>query len=162
MPLPAGARPLSVVTGRGLSVVLAGLDGRQRAYAGQRNLARARPGPRRRGGARRRPAAAAVMVETALTDPGRAGRRRPTASGRRPDRESAHQLRPGRPGQPELRDFAVRRYDSAGQRGRACSQFLPAGTRVAADTAVGLVVWQPVNGSSTPAWRWSRCRPRPC
>src|ERR1700712_5422700 len=37
--LRAAPRPLSVVTGRGLSVVLAALDGRQRAYAVQPNLA---------------------------------------------------------------------------------------------------------------------------
>ena len=39
VPLPPAARPLSVVTGRGLSVVLAALDGRQHAYAVQRDLA---------------------------------------------------------------------------------------------------------------------------
>ena len=38
----------------------------------------------------------------------------------------------------------MQRYDSAARR-VGISQFLPAGTRVATDTAVGMVVWKPVN-----------------
>ncbi|HET6208781.1 MAG TPA: hypothetical protein VFD94_00285, partial [Jatrophihabitans sp.] len=38
VPLPAGAVPLSVVAGRGLNVVLAAIEGRQRALAIDRRL----------------------------------------------------------------------------------------------------------------------------
>lgn len=137
VPLPAAARPLSVVTGRGLSVVLAALDGLQHAYAVQRDLAvrdlgRADaviPAATGRG---------AVVVETGLTEPGRLP---PNASAASSVSRTAS---PKPTGPPELRDFAVQRYDSAGQR-VGISQFLPAGTRVAADTAVGLVVWKPAS-----------------
>ena len=137
--LPATARPLSVVTGRGLSVVLAALDDRQRAYAVQPNLAVRDLGPADAViGAATGPAA--VLVETGLTEPGKLVRgatgaatasRTPSAS-------------PTATGLPDLRDFAVQRYDSAGRR-VGISKFLPAGARIAADTAVGLVVWKPAN-----------------
>ncbi|MBV9823990.1 MAG: hypothetical protein JO144_17305, partial [Actinobacteria bacterium] len=135
--LPVAARPLSVVTGRGLSVVLADLDGRQHAYAVQRDLAvrdlgRADaviPAATGRG---------AVVVETGLTEPGRL----PPNASATPTASTSASAKPTGP--PELRDFAVQRYDSAGQR-VGISQFLPAGTRVAADTAVGLVVWKPAS-----------------
>jgi|GEM_PF-2374512 len=137
--LPAAARPLSVVTGRGLSVVLAALDGRQRAYAVQPNLAVSDLGradaviPAATG-------RAAVLVETGLTEPGK------LVPGVPADPiETATPSPSGSPtGPPELRDFAVQRYDATARR-VGISQFLPAGTRVATDTAVGLVVWKPVN-----------------
>ncbi|HST48249.1 hypothetical protein [Jatrophihabitans sp.] len=137
VPLPPGARPLSVVTGRGLSVVLAALDGRQHAYAVQRDLAVHDLGradaviPAATG-------RAAVVVETGLTEPGRLLPNGPAESGPTASPTATAT------GPPELRDFAVQRYDSAGQR-VGISQFLPAGTRMATDTAVGLVVWKPVN-----------------
>ena len=137
--LPAAARPLSVVTGRGLSVVLAALDNRQRAYAVQPNLAVRDLGPADAViGAATGPAA--VLVETGLTEPGKvvAGATSAATASRTPSAS------PSATGPPDLRDFAVQRYDSAGRR-VGISKFLPAGTRIAADTGVGLVVWKPAN-----------------
>jgi hypothetical protein len=48
------------------------------------------------------------------------------------------------PGPPPLRDYQIRRYDSAGQPTEPPDR-LPRGYRTAVDTSVGLVVWQPVN-----------------
>jgi hypothetical protein len=137
--LPAAARPLSVVTGRGISVVLAALDGRQRAYAVRPDLAVDDLGP----ADAVIPAAtgaAAVLVETGLTEPGKlvASATETTTPSRTPSAS------PTTTGPPELRDFAVQRYDAAGRR-VGISQFLPTATRIATDTAVGLVVWKPVN-----------------
>ncbi|HEX8094997.1 hypothetical protein [Jatrophihabitans sp.] len=137
--LPVAARPLSVVTGRGISVVLAALDGRQRAYAVRPDLAVHDLGP----ADAVIPAAtgaAAVLVETGLTEPGKlvASAAGTTTASRTPSAS------PTETGPPELRDFAVQRYDPAARR-VGISQFLPAGTRIATDTAVGLVVWKPVN-----------------
>ncbi|MEO6501239.1 MAG: hypothetical protein ABIQ09_04940 [Jatrophihabitantaceae bacterium] len=143
VPLPPAARPLSVVTGRGISVVLAAVNGRQRAYAVQPNLAVRDLGP----ADAVVPAAtgkAAVLVETGLTEPGQlivGASADPTASASPSPTASAS---PSPTGPPELRDFAVRRYDSAA-RPIGISQFLPASTRIATDTAVGMVVWKPVN-----------------
>lgn len=137
--LPAEAVPRSIVSGRGLTVVLAEVEGRQRAYSINRNLA-----VRDLGYADAViPAAtapAAVIVETALVDPGQLAEPSPAAS---TGSSSASASRTAT-GQPDLRDFSVRRYDSAG-RAVGQAQPLPPGTRVATDTAVGLVVWQPVN-----------------
>jgi len=138
--LPPAARPLSVVTGRGLSVVLAALDGRQRAYAVRPDLTvhdlgradAAIPAVTGR---------AAVLIETGLTEPGKLVTAGATSSAPASRTPSAS---PSATGPPDLRDFAVQRYDAAGRR-VGISQFLPAGTRIATDTAVGLVVWQPVN-----------------
>jgi len=137
VPLPATARPLSVVTGRGLSVVLAALDGRQHAFAVQADLTVHDLG-RADAAIPAATGRAAVLVETGLTEPGRllpdgSAETGPTAS-----------PTPSDTGPPELRDFAVQRYDAAGQR-VGISQFLPAGSRVATDTTVGLVVWKPVS-----------------
>lgn len=143
VPLPPAARPLSVVTGRGLSVVLAALDGRQRAYAVQPNLAVRDLGPAD-AVIPAATASAAVLVETGLTQPGLLI---PGASAGATETATASRTAspsPSPTGPPELRDFAVRRYDSAA-RPVGISQFLPAGTRIATDTAVGLVVWKPVN-----------------
>ena len=137
--LPAAARPLSVVTGRGLSVVLAVLDDRQRAYAVQPTLAVRDLGPADSViGSATGPSA--VLVETGLTEPGKVipGANGTATASRTPSAS------PTATGPPDLRDFAVQRYDAAGRR-VGISKFLPAGTRIAADTAVGLVVWKPVN-----------------
>ncbi len=141
--LPAGARPLSVVTGRGLSVVLAALNGRQRAYAVRPNLAVRDLGPADAAF----PAAAgtaAVLVETGLTEPGQLVPGVPASATGTASASPSASASASATGPPELRDFAVRRYDSAG-RPLGFSEFLPAGTRIATDTAVGLVVWKPVN-----------------
>lgn len=141
--LPPAARPLSVVTGRGLSVVLAVLDGRQRAYAVQQNLAVRDLGP----ADAVVPAAtgsAAVLVETGLTEPGQLIPGASTGSTESASATATASPSPSPTGPPELRDFAVRRYDSAA-RPVGISQFLPTGTRIATDTAVGMVVWKPVN-----------------
>jgi len=135
--LPVAARPLSVVTGRGLSVVLATLDDRQRAYAVQPNLAVRDLGPADAViSAATGPAA--VLVETGLTEPGKVVATSSATASRTPSAS------PTATGPPDLRDFAVQRYDASGRR-VGISKFLPAGTRIAADTAVGLVVWKPVN-----------------
>ncbi|MEO7260909.1 MAG: hypothetical protein ABI047_06615 [Jatrophihabitantaceae bacterium] len=143
VPLPVAARPLSVVTGRGISVVLAALDGRQRAYAVQPNLTVQDLGP-----ADAVIAAvtgtAAVLVETGLTEPGRLIANATPGPTETTTASRTASARPSPTGPPELRDFAVRRYDSRG-RPVSISRFLPAGTRIATDTAVGLVVWKPVN-----------------
>lgn len=147
VPLPPAARPLSVVTGRGISVVLAALDGRQRAYAVQPNLAVRDLGPADAviPGAT---AGAAVLVETGLTEPGKlvpgAGAGSSADSTETATASPTATPSPSPTGPPDLRDFAVRRYDSAA-RPLGISQFLPRGTRIATDTAVGLVVWKPVN-----------------
>jgi hypothetical protein len=136
--LPAAARPLSVVTGRGLSVVLAALNGRQRAYAVRPDLAVHDLGPADAVVPAATPAAA-VLVETGLTEPGKLIPGAGTVTASRSPSAS-----PTATGPPELRDFAVQRYDAAGRR-VGISQFLPTGTRIATDTAVGMVVWKPVN-----------------
>lgn len=140
--LPAAALPRSVVPGRGLSVVLAAVHGRQRAYAIEKNLSVRDLGyadgvfPAVSG-------SAAVIVESALTDPGLLLDPSPTASGSPADTGSASTSPPAA-GQPDLRDYSVRRYDSTGRLlGPAAD--LPRGTRVGTDSPDGLVVWQPVN-----------------
>ncbi|HEX8080622.1 MAG TPA: hypothetical protein VF557_10470 [Jatrophihabitans sp.] len=143
VPLPPAARPLSVVTGRGMSVVLAALDGRQRAYAVQPNLVVRDLGP----ADAVVPAAtgsAAVLVETGLTEPGQLVPGASTGATETATASRTASPSPTATGQPELRDFAVRRYDSAA-RPVGISQFLPTGTRIGTDTAVGMVVWKPVN-----------------
>ena len=137
--LPAAARPLSVVTGRGLSVVLAAVDGRQRAYAVRPDLAVHDLG-RADAVVPAATSAAAVLVETGLTEPGKLV----AGAASTPPASLTPSASPTPTGPPELRDFAVQRYDSDGRR-VGISQFLPAGTRMATDTAVGIVVWKPVN-----------------
>jgi hypothetical protein len=149
VPLPRAARPLSIVTGRGLSVVLAAVNGHQRAYAVRHNLT-----VRDLGLADAViPAAlspAAVLIETGLTEPGlltRSTAASPTASaistvsGTASGTASAS---PSPTGPPELRDFEVRRFDANGQP-IGTGHLLPVGSRLATDTPVGLVVWQPAN-----------------
>lgn len=139
VPLQAGAVPLAVVTGRDLSVVLAASAGRQHAYAISKNLAVHDLGladaviPAVAG-------KAAVIIESALVEPGELPLPTPSASATASGTASTGPAT----GQPDLRDFVIRRYDSAGSP-IGLSQHLPPGTRVATDTAVGLVVWQPVN-----------------
>jgi hypothetical protein len=145
VPLPGGARPLSVVTGRGMSVVLAALDGHQRAYAVQRTLEVRDLGP---ADAAIAAAAgpAAVLIETSLIEPGELTSSTvasPTATAR-PSASRRASASPSETALPDLRNFAVRRYDAAAQP-VGSAQVLPAGTRMATDTAVGLVVWEPVN-----------------
>jgi hypothetical protein len=141
VPLPAGAVPLSVVAGRGLNVVLAAIEGRQRALAIDRRLVVHDLGladavvPTAAG-------PAAVIVESALINPGQlpAPSSSPSAS-TSPASPSASKSGSG---EPELRDYLIRRYDQSG-RAVDSPQALPAQTRLATDTIEGMVVWQPVN-----------------
>ena len=146
--LPSGAVPRSMMTSRGLTVVLAIDDGRQRAYAITRALAVHDLGyadavlPAMRG-------TAAVIVESAVVDPGRvdpAQLASPTASASLTGDSGSASEATGKPlpGPPPLRDYSIRRYDSSGQPTEP-SDRLPRGFRAAVDTSVGLVVWQPVN-----------------
>jgi hypothetical protein len=85
-------------------------------------------------------------VETGLTEPGKLVPGAGAGAGATETATASPTATPSPSptGPPELRDFAVRRYDSAA-RPLGISQFLPRGTRIATDTAVGLVVWKPVN-----------------
>jgi hypothetical protein len=144
--LPHGAAPRSMLTNRGLTVVLAVADGRQRAYAITHTLTVRDLGfadavlPAAQG-------RAAVVVEAALVDPGRVepspSPTGPSASASQPGTPSDTTSRP-LPGPPPLRDYGIRRYDSAGQPTEPPDR-LPRGYRAAVDTSVGMVVWQPVN-----------------
>ncbi len=143
--LPAGARPLSVVTGRGLSVVLAEQNGYQRAYAVQRTLEVRDLGPADAAiGAATGPAA--VLIETGLAEPGRLTASATPSAGPSSSSTTGRLASPSPSGNrpPDLGDFAVRRYDAGGQQ-VGLVQRLPAGSRMGVDSAVGLVVWQPVN-----------------
>jgi len=155
--LPDGVVPRSVLTNRGLTVVLAVLDGKQRAYAVTAGYAVRDLGyadavlPAVRDGA-------AVLIETALIDPGTVQpgddltSAPPTPTGR-PSlpkgssgsaSASGTASSTGKPVEKPLGDYSVRRYDPAG-RPTEPSDRLPRGYRAAVDTSVGLVVWQPVN-----------------
>lgn len=143
IPLPDHALPRSLLTSRGLTVVLALVDGRQRAFAITAKLVVSDLGfadavlPAVR-------ADSAVIVESALVDPGTVPV--PTATPSPTDSTvvdgSTSSSEP--PRQPPLRDFSYRRYDADGNAVQAMT-VLPAGFRVAVDTPVGLTVWQPVN-----------------
>jgi len=143
--LPAGVIPRALLTSRGLSVVLALVDGRQRAYAVTARLIVIDLGfadavlPAVQG-------RAAVIVESALVDPGTVPLPSPTATptgtGSSAGRSSASAS--ASPGEPPLRDYLVRRYDSDGNAIEGAS-LLPAGYRAAVDTPVGLTAWQPVS-----------------
>ena len=156
--LPAGVVGTSVVSSRGLNVLLGVQDGRQHAYAITKSFA-----VRDLGYADAvLPAAgstAAVWIETALVTPGLLPEPSATASptskatgvsGGGADDEGAddggsgNDGMDGDDGQPPLRDYLIRRYDAAGHPvGEPV--LLPPGSRAAVDTAVGLVVWQPTN-----------------
>jgi hypothetical protein len=158
IPLPHGAEPRSLITNHGLTVVLAVLDDRQRAYGITSKLAVLDLGyadavlPSVQG-------SAAVIIEAALVDPGRpeppvaststsasaspagsAGLPGSAGSAGSPGESSSRPL----PGPPPLLDYSIRRYDSTGQLTEPPDR-LPRGYRAAVDTPVGLVVWQPVN-----------------
>jgi hypothetical protein len=139
--LPVGARPLSVVAGRGLNVVLAAIEGRQRALAIDRRLVVHDLGladavvPTATGNG-------AVIVESALIDPGQLPE--PSSSPSGSTSPASPSSSKSSSGEPELRDYVIRRYDQSG-RAVDSPQALPAQTRLATDTAEGMVVWQPVN-----------------
>ncbi len=154
--LPSGARPRSVISGRGLSVVLAVLGERQHAYAIDANHAVHDLGYAD-GAIRAETGSAAVIVETALTDPGlitapdvlpEPGRTSPvtTAGGTGGRTSGSEQVRPSPTPteQPALRNFSARRYDGAARPLGSVVE-LPPATRLATDSSVGLVVWQPAN-----------------
>jgi hypothetical protein len=145
--LPPDAVPRSMLTSHGLTVVLAVVGGRQRAYAITNTLTVRDLGyadavlPAAQG-------KAAVVVEAALVDPGRVdpsstGTAGPTASASESGTPSDTATRP-LPGPPPLRDYGIRRYDSAGRPTEPPDR-LPRGYRAAVDTSEGMVVWQPVN-----------------
>jgi hypothetical protein len=156
--LPHGAVPRSLITSRGLSVVLAITDGRQRAYAVTSKLAVHDLGyadavlPAVRG-------KSAVLVEATLVEPGSidpALLASASPSSASTGSSGGTTGSPGitgsttetsgepLPGPPPLPDYEIRRYDSAGQPTEPPDR-LPRGYRTAVDTSVGLVVWQPVN-----------------
>lgn len=140
--LPIGAIPRAIVTGRGLSVVLAEYEDRQRAYAILKDLKVRDLGladavlPAVTG-------SAAVIIETAQQDPGMLPTSSPSAS-RTPGGSASSTPTKSDSGEPELRSFSIRRYDVSGNPIGA-AQDLPPRTMAATDTAVGLVVWQPVS-----------------
>jgi hypothetical protein len=139
--LPDGAVPMQVLTSRGLTVVLGVLNDRQRAYAVSKSLAVTDLGfadamiPAVTGNA-------AVLVEASLTAPGRVAT--PVVSPTDSTADVPTQASAAPTAAPELRDFTYRRYDASG-RAVGPAELLPSGMRLAADTAVGLTVWQPVN-----------------
>jgi hypothetical protein len=136
VPLPAAAQPRSITSGRGLSVVLALVDGRQRAFAVTAKLIVTDLGyadgvvPAVQG-------QSAVIVEAAVVSPGSVVAT-PSPSASRSPRST------GKPTEPDLRDFLIRRFDAAA-RPVGVPVRLPIGFRVGVDTTVGLTVWQPVN-----------------
>lgn len=149
--LPSGARPRSLVSGRGLTVVLAVLGERQHAYAidsrhAVHDLGYADAAIRAETGS------AAVLVEAALVDPGlitapdvlpeAGGPAVATSASKSSSGRSS--ATPAPTEQPPLRDFSARRYDSSG-RPLGPAVELPPASRLAVDTSVGLTVWQPAN-----------------
>lgn len=144
--LPTPARPRQLLTGRGMSVVLAVVDGRQRAYAVTKNLAVTDLGLA--DGAIAGTGAASVIIETSLTEPGKVYEQplpSPSRSGSTAGESgSSLALDPSSGGVPPLRNFVARRYDAAAH--EIGSPFLlPAGMRLATDSAIGLLVWQPTS-----------------
>lgn len=147
--LPHDAAPRSILTSRGLTVVLAVSDGGQRAYAITSKLAVLDLGfadailPAAQGNA-------SVLVESALVDPGRldpsllAPSSASTGSSAGSTASASESGNRPLPGPPPLRDYGIRRYDNAGQPSEPPDR-LPRGFRAAVDTSVGLVVWQPQN-----------------
>lgn len=140
--LPDRAVPRALVTSKGLTVVLALVQGRQRAFAVTAKLAVTDLGyadavlPSARGDA-------SVIVESAVIDPGAVPLPSPTATPSGTELSSSTS-RSAPSKQPDLRDFSYRRYDASGQVVQTAT-LLPLGFRAAVDTAVGLTVWQPVN-----------------
>lgn len=140
IPLPGEAKPESLLTAKDLTVVLAVIGDRQRAYGITSKLAVLDLGladavlPSVRG-------SAAVIVESALVDPGLVPTPRPSGSA---SASTSARTSTSAPTQPDLRDFEIRRYDSNGRIVQAAT-LLPDGFRAAVDTSVGLTVWQPVN-----------------
>ena len=140
--LPAHVIPRQLVPGRDTTVVIGTRNGRQYAYAVSADLAVRGLGyadaviPAVTG-------SAAVIVETKVVDPGRVATASATSS---PSSTAATSAGSGNDssGAPPLSDYAVRRFDSTG-RPMGGRTDLPPGMRVATDTVVGLVVWQPVN-----------------
>lgn len=137
--LPRRAHARSVVTGGSLSVVLAVLDDRQRAYAIRRNLSVVDLGyadaviPAGR-------SSAAVVVEAAAIDPGRL--HAPSASPTAGDTSTASTSPSSDTTEPV--DYVARRYNDQGAEVGSL-QILPHGMRVGADTREGLVAWRPEN-----------------
>jgi hypothetical protein len=138
--LPDHVVPHSVMTSHGLSVVLGTVSDHQYAYAILRNLQIVSLGPAD-AVIPAESAGAAIIIETALSDPGRL----PELSVPPSSSDPAADLLTGRKkpsGPPELGDYVVRRYDSAA---RTVGQpiALPIGMRLGADTSVGMALWQP-------------------
>ncbi|MDQ1736732.1 MAG: hypothetical protein QOH56_2983, partial [Pseudonocardiales bacterium] len=141
--LPSGARPRSILTSRGLSVVMAAVGNRQRAYAVTKDLKVTDLGPADAA----LPAAQgteAIVLEVALVDPGVLDQVAPLPSASSSPSGSVTTSSKPPPGQAVAKDFGIRRYDSSGRMVQALRD-LPRGMRAAVDTVVGLVVWKPVN-----------------
>jgi hypothetical protein len=140
--LPVGAQPRQLVTSHGLSVALALVDARQHAFAISKDLSVTDLGladgviPAVSNGA-------AVIIETSVFEPGKVYQPTPTSSGAS-SAASASTSTPVGGGPPPLRNFLARRYDASG-RALGSAFELPLGMRLATDTNVGLVVWQPTS-----------------
>ena len=138
--LPDRAMPLSVITNRAVSVVLAAVGDRQHAFLMDRKFAIVDLGPAD-GVIPAVLGNSAVIVETASTDPGQLPSSDGTA-GQSGDPSTPSATATRSPAAAE-RSYTVRRYDSAG-RPVVTAVALPAGMRAAADTPVGLVAWRPI------------------
>lgn len=138
--LPADARALSVLTNRGLSVVLADVGDRQHAFAVTAALRVSDLGPADAVVPAVQPGAS-VIVESATVDPGRL----PSSSSTATTSTATAASPSGTPDAPgATRDYLIRRYNA---RAQVDGQYeaLPTGTRIGADTSVGIVVWRPLS-----------------
>jgi len=141
--LPAGAKPRQLLTSRGMSVVMAVLDNRQHAFAVGKDLAVTDLGladgviPAALG-------TAAILIETSVTEPGKVYQSIPEPSSTSSSAASSASSSQNGGGPPPLQNFLARRYDASG-RALGSAFELPPGMRLATDSVVGLLVWQPAS-----------------
>jgi hypothetical protein len=141
--LPARAKPRFLLTSRGMSVVMAVLDDRQHAFAVGKDLAVTDLGladgviPAASG-------TAAILIETSVTEPGKVYESIPEPSSSSSSGSSSASSSGNGGGPPPLRNFLARRYDASG-RALGSAFELPPGMRLATDSVVGLLVWQPAS-----------------
>jgi hypothetical protein len=141
--LPSGARPRRLLTSRGVSVVLAVINKRQHAYAIDKKLAVTDLGLAD-GAIAAAPGTAAVIIETSADTPGALFAPEPVRSGATTSTSASSSSPVPQNEPPPLGDFLARRYDASG-RALGSAFELPPGMRLATDTSVGLVVWQPAS-----------------
>jgi hypothetical protein len=141
--LPAGAKPRQLLTSRGMSVVMAVVDNRQHAFAVSKELAVTDLGladgiiPAALG-------TAAILIETSVTQPGKVYQSIPEPSSASTSAASSASSSQHGGGPPPLQNFLARRYDASG-RALGSAFELPPGMRLATDSVVGLLVWQPTS-----------------